>query len=285
MVNYGFEPGSEGKASVSSHGEAKAKPSKAIENILVKDDTISFPSSFLIDLVSSIKSTLHSIKSIGLLSVDKSNDVEFRKYARRSIIQDIKKVDSVLNSLLNYIHISIPIVKTNTIHILLEEILEANETCLKDKSIKVIKKYGKSLPETFLHDEQVKFILSSLFQYAILSTPTGGSIGILTRSIDLPKGEAQDKVISLAERKGIEIVIIFTDHREPFEALGTTTSESKPLPKERVHHLILLLIKELIKKHQGMVGFAIKEKESRTLISLRLPVDRRQIIYYEQMNL
>jgi len=285
MVNYGFEPGNERKASVSPPEETKAKPSKVMDNILVKDETISFPSSFLIDLVSSIKNTLHSIKTIGLLSIDKANDVEFRKHARKSITQDAKKIDSVLNSLLNYVHISTPIVKTNTIHILLEEILEANETCLRNKCIKVIKKYGESLPETFLHDEQVRFILNSILQYAVLSTPTNGSIGFLTRSIDLQKGETQDKVISLAGRKGIEIVILFTDHGEPFEAFEEITPESKPLPKERVHHLILLLIKELIKKYQGMVGFDITGRGSRTLISLRLPVDRRQIVYYEQMNL
>ena len=72
-------------------------------------------SSFLPELIHSIKNTLISIKNISQLSADKFNDVEFRKYSQKSITEDIKKIDSVLNSLLNYIHINTPITKSNTL--------------------------------------------------------------------------------------------------------------------------------------------------------------------------
>jgi len=39
------------------------------------------------------------------------------------------------------------------------------------------KKLEKDLPETSMHDEQVRFILNSVLQYAILSTPPNGTIG------------------------------------------------------------------------------------------------------------
>ena len=217
--------------------------------------------------------------------MDKFNDPEFRKYASKSIAQDIKKIDSVLNSLLNYIQINIPIVKSNTIHILLEEILEANEKCLSDKHIKIIRHFQKDLPETFLHDEEVKFLLNSIIQYALFSTPSNGSIGFLTRTIEAQRTEDEDKVVSLPGRKQIEILVVFTDHSEPFKATDKTPSEGKGAPKDKAPQLIVLLVKEIIKKYKGLIGFDITEKESRTIVSLRLPWDRRQVVYYEQLNL
>jgi len=250
-----------------------------------QEGIISFPASLWVDLISTTKSTLFAIKSISQLSVDKFNDPEFRKYASKSITQDIKKIDSVLNSLLNYIQINIPIVKSNTIHILLEEILEANEKCVSDKHVKIIKHFQKDLPETFLHDEEVKFLLNSIVQYALFSTPPRGSIGFLTRTIEAKGTEDGNKVISLPGREQIDIVVAFTDHGEPFKATDKTPSEGEGGPKDKAPQLIVLLVKEIIKKYKGLIGFDIDEKESRTIVSLRLPLDRRQVVYYEQLNL
>ena len=250
-----------------------------------QEEIISFSASLWIDLISTMKSTLFSVKSISQLSLDKFNDAEFRKYARKSIAQDIKKIDSVLNSLLNYIQISTPIVKSNTIHFLLEKILEVNEKCLSDKHIEITKHFQKDLPETFLHDEEVKFLLNSIVEYALLLTPSHGSIGFLTRTVEAQKIEGEDKIISLHGRNKIDILIAFTDHEEPFKTTDRAPSEGKGIPKEKVSQIILLLIKEIIKKYKGLIGFNIDEKGSQTLVSLRLPVDRRQVIYYDQLNL
>ena len=267
------------------HPSGEAGSHTSIGKVHNPEEIIAFPASLWIELISTTKSTLFSIKSVSQLSVDKFNDPEFRKYARKSIAQDIKKIDSVLNSLLNYIQINTPIVKSNTIHLLLEEILGANETCLSDKHIKIIKHFQKDLPETFLHDEEVKFLLNSIVQYALFSTPPHGSIGFLTRIVEAQRMEGGDKVISLTGRKQIDILVAFTDHEEPFKATDRVPSEGKGVPKDKVHQLILLLIKEVIKKYKGLIGFDIDEKESRTVVSLRLPLDRRQVVYYEQLNL
>ena len=257
----------------------------SVGKIHSQEEIISLPASLWIELISTTKSTLFSVKSVSQLSVDKFNDPEFRKYARKSIAQDIKKIDSVLNSLLNYIQINTPIVKSNTIHLLLEEILGANEKCFSDKHIKIIKHFQKDLPETFLHDEEVKFLLNSIVQYALFSTPPHGSIGFLTRILEAQRVEGGNKVISLTGRKQIAILVAFTDHEEPFKTTDRAPSEGKGVPKDKVHQIILLLIKEIIKKYKGLIGFDINDKESRTVVSLRLPLDRRQVVYYEQLNL
>ena len=58
---------------------------------------------------------------------------------------------------------------------------------LEDKKIKIFKKLEKDLPETVVHDEQLKYILNALLQYAIPSIPPHGSIGFLTKSFEYVK--------------------------------------------------------------------------------------------------
>lgn len=263
----------------------KKQPAPKEPNLQIKEGSVSFTSSFLIEMIQFIKNTLVSISNVNHLSVEKFNDPEFRKYCSKSIYQDIKKIDSVLNTLLNYINVNTPIVKKNTIHIILEEILEANEQQLESKKIKVLKKLERDLPETFIHDEQVRFILNSILQYAILSTPYDGSIGFLTRSIDQKgTGTGEEKVIPLKDRRCIEVLIISTGYKDPFEQLENAP-EGPTVENEKTIGLILQLIRELIQRSQGMIEFEVDEKKTRTLFTLRLPCERRQVVYYEPIRI
>jgi len=115
------------------------------------------------------------------------------------------------------------------------------------------------------------------YKWVALSNTT---LGVLMSAID-----GSIVIISLPGRNKIDILVAFTDHEEPFKTTDRAPSEGKGIPKEKVSQIILLLIKEIIKKYKGLIGFDIDEKGSQTLVSLRLPVDRRQVIYYDQLNL
>jgi nitrogen-specific signal transduction histidine kinase len=257
--------------------------SKSKEKSLSKGENVSLPSSFLIEMAESIKKNLYSIYKISFLSFHKFDDAEFRKYSQKSVMKDVKRIDWLLNLLLNYISVNTPIVKRNTIHITLEKALERNEKILQAKNIRTTKKYDTDLPETFIHDELLRFILNSVLQYAIFSTPSGGSIGILTKSFILQEGPSDGKVLSL-ERKFSEIRVVSSAHKDPFEK-GESLSEALDIKKDDWAHLILLLIKELLQRNEGMIEFQADEKKSRTFISLRLPGERRQVVYYEPIKL
>ncbi len=97
-----------------------------------------------------------------------------------------------------------------------------------------------------------------------------------------PIGE--EKVVTLKERQYVEILIVSTVQREPFEQLKDA-SEILDVKKEQSKNLILRLIKELIQKQQGLIEFEVDENKTRTLMSVRFPVERRQVILYEQVNL
>jgi hypothetical protein len=242
-----------------------------------------FLSSFLIEFVQYLKNSLGSMKALAHLSIDKLDDVEFRKYFYKVLTEDVKKIDSVLNGLLNYININTPIKKANTIHFLLEGILEEYERQLEEKRIRVFKKLEKDLPETVLHDEQLKYILSSVLQFAIFSTPAGGSIGFLTKSFNIQKDAEDRKVFLQKDGKYVEILVVFTGYQKGIEQF-TGPSPIPSIQKEEALNLLLMLVRELIQKNRGVLKFRVNEKRPRTIISLTFPAERRRLVYYPPIN-
>jgi hypothetical protein len=232
---------------------------------------------FLAELVHRIKNPLVSIKTFTQLLRDKFNDGEYRESFYRVVSEDIEKIDVVLNGLLNYIKMNTPLSKTNTVHQILDEVLQRHEASFEQRKIKIFKKFEKDLPETMLHDEQLKYIFHSLIQYILPAIAPNGSIGFLTKSLVHPqesKGE-----VSPSEKEAIEILMIFTGFKRPIDTADTIFGLSS-LEKEETFELELRLIHEILKKHRGTIKFEVSEKKPRTLISLRLPVERRRVVYY-----
>jgi signal transduction histidine kinase len=264
--------------------EAELRPLDSEEKGPRNRNDTSFSSAFLIELVHRIKNTLASLKKFTLISADKFDDKEFRKQSLNGVTEDIKKIDSVLNSLLNYININVPIVKTDTLHLILEGVLETNEKPLQKKNIKIFKKLEKDLPETSMHDEQVRFILNSILQYAILSTPPNGTIGFLIKSLDAQRETLDKKISPKNNGSYIEVDIGFIGNNKSSgqsERVSGTAHDSK----EEAIQLILELVKEIIQKNHGTMTFQVDKKKPRTLITLRLPIERRKVIYFEPITL
>ena len=284
MENDFFKTENDSNSAASFPNKAESEPPKSKEKDPPIEQDPPFLSSFLVELIDSIKNTLISIKNVSQLSTEKFNDLEFRKYSQRSITEDIKNIDSVLNSLLNYININTPIIKSNTISLILEEVLEANEKQIQGKNIKIFKKCEKDLPETFIHDGQVRFILNSILQFAILSTPPEGTIGFLIKSFDFLNGTPGKKISP--ERNGgyIEAAIGFIGGKAPTEQ-SKDIPASSAIQKEETTKLILQLVKEILQKNHGSMTYEVDPKKPRTLITLRFPIERRKVVYYEPISI
>ena len=262
--------------------EAETKPAESMKECLTSQQDSPFMTSFLVELAQCIKNTLASIYQVTLLTVEKVEDVEIRKHSHTQVKEHIKKIDSVLNSLLNFININTPIPKTNTLYTILEEILEANAQPLQEKKIKIIKQCEKDLPETYIHNEQVRFILHSILQYAISSTPPNESIGFLMKSLDLREETGIDKSPTESKRSYVEMTIGF--HGKSWNSLETLSG----LPgnqKEEATDLILKLVREILQKNHGRMMMETNGKKPNTLITLRFPIERRNVVYYAPITL
>jgi hypothetical protein len=259
---------------------------EGMESIKSKLDLLSneqnppFMTSFFIELIQRIKNTLGSIRNYTQISRGKFSDKEFGEYFYRSVTEDIEKIDIVLNGLINYIRLNTPIRKTDTVHHLIEEVLKKHQAKLEEKGIKLFKKFESDLPETIVPDEQLKYILNSVLQYVLGSISPNLSIGLYTRSFFLEKDVGEGSALFKKDGRYIEIAVVFMGYKKPAEKQAGATT----LQKEEPLDLILRFVKEVVQRNQGMMKIEGDEKKGKTFISLRFPVERRKVVYYQSMN-
>jgi hypothetical protein len=99
----------------------------------------------------------------------------------------------------------------------------------------------------------------------------------------MPKDTSNEKKFIQKDGRYIEILIVFTGYKKPVEQFGTVLG-IPAVQKEEAIELELRLIKEIIQKNRGMMKFEVNEKKPRTLISLKFPIERRKLIYYQPVN-
>jgi len=243
----------------------------------------------LIELIHLVKSTFGSIDNLVLISRDKFSDKEFGDYFSRSITEDAKRIDLLLDGILDYIKLSAIIPKTNTVHTLIEELLKKNQVRLEEKNIRLFKKFEKELPETAAPEDQLRYILNTILHYAITIIPANGSIGFLTKSSMPQRGVSEEQVLFKKDDNYVEILIQFTGHGMQMEEFQKApqiqmNQRKKLMNFESVLDLELRLVEDIVKRNRGMFKLEVDEKKSRTSILLRFPVERRKGVFYQPVN-
>jgi hypothetical protein len=142
------------------------------------------------------------------------------------------------------------------------------------------KQYEENIPETSLHDEQLRFILNSILQYAIPSIPPQGNIGFLTRSLEAQEVQNGGKSPLQKDGKYIEILVGFTCYKNGTEPLDGIL-ENPASPQNEKDDFILRLVEEIIKMNRGTMRIRVDPEKPITLISLILPVERRKKVQYQ----
>ena len=268
-----IESEKKGHPSDSFQKKEEGKPKESIKEGLQNEPSPSFMDSFLVEMAHSIKNALASLDHATVLTMDKYDDVEIRKRSRSQVKEEIKKIDSVLNTLLSFINVNTPIIKTSTLYVILEEILEASNKQLRRKNIKTYKKYENDPPDTFIHPEQVRFILHSALQYAILSTPPDEVIGFLMKSSDPNNGAGAEKPSPGNNRRYAEVMIGF-DEDGKSGSKSEILSETPSNRNKGMAGLILRLAKDVLERNHGMM--IETRKRSETILTLRFPIERRK---------
>ncbi len=249
-------------------------------DFLSKEQNAPFTTSFFIVLIQRVKNTLGSIRNYTQLSRDKFSDREFGEYFYRAVTEDIEKIDMVLNGLINYIKLNNPIRKTDTVHHLIEEELKKNQAKFEGKGIKLFKKFEKGLPETIVPDEQLRYILGSVLEFALANISPNLSMALYTRSFVLEKEMGESPEFLRKDGRYIEISVGFMGYKKPTEqGAGTTT-----LQKEEPLDLLLRFVREVVQRNRGTMRIEADEKKLKTFISLRFPVERRKVVYYQSVN-
>ncbi len=223
------------------------------------------------ELLSHTKVHLAAMKAFASFARDKFQDAELGKRYQKALLEHIAKTMYLLNSYTDYLYLSNPPRKTNTIHTLIEEAFTQHNAGLKGREIVIVnKQLERDLPETTVPEVQLRFIFESLMKYITQSIPSHGSLGLLTRLIDTH--EWDENAYSQLKRDGkcIEILFVFSHQakesdRSPFTRMGEGME------------LVLFLAKEVIQKNKGEMKIRPSGNHEMTFISLMLPVERRTV--------
>lgn len=275
-----FKIENDSKSSESSSVKDGIDSSKSKLDSLTNERNAPFLSPFFIELIQRIKNSLGSIKNYTQISRGKFSDREFGEYYYRAVTEDIEKMEMVLNGLIDYIKLHTPIRRMNTVHNIVEEVLKKHHVKLEEKRIKLLKRFEKNLPETTVPDEQLKYVLGSLLQYAMVLTPPRWNMVLSTKSLMLEKETGEAEGLFKRDAKYIEISVFFAVHQRRTEpASGMAT-----LQKEEASDVLLRFVKEVVRRNHGTMKMGADEKRTKSFISLRFPVERRKVVYYQSVN-
>jgi len=235
---------------------------------------------YFVELFNRIKASLSAMQAFAFLSRENFKDRELGEHFYKIVNEDIAKTISLINCFNDYINFSTPMVKRDTVNTLVEETIKKNEGQFEEKRIKIIKKqFEKDLPETILPDEQLRYILNSVIQYALLSTPPGGSIGFLTRFLDTETVKGKEWGQLQKDGRYLEVLVVSAGYEKSDEEAGVVPGMASP-HQEEAAELILKLAREIIEKNKGMMRYKVYEDKPMTFISLVLPVERRSVVHY-----
>jgi hypothetical protein len=225
---------------------------------------------FFFKLANSIKTNLGVIQTLAELSQGKFKDQEFENNFIETVNEYIHGTNSGLDCFFDYLKIRSPIRKKNTVHTILEEILDGNEKKFRDRKIQIVKKqFEKDLPETSVPDDHLRYILNWVVQYTSSSISSNGNIGFLTRSLDFKEVKDDSQSFPKRDRKYIEVIIFFMAREEVNEAPETKLG-TKAFVRE--NDFIFPLVEEIIRMNRGIIKVKVDHKKHWTQISLFLPV-------------
>jgi hypothetical protein len=252
-----------------------------------RDTSLLFP--IFIELIHLVKSTFKFINNLAQISRGKFSDKEFGDYFSRTVAEDTNKIDLLLECILDYIKVSTPLRRVDTVHAFIEELLKKKQGQLEEKNIRLFKKFERDLPETAVTEEQLRYVLNAILQYAIAQIPVNGSIGFFTRSFFLQNGMGEEEASLKKDERYVEISILFTGSKKTIERIETVPQIAGDHGEllsnlELVFDLELRLVDEIVKRSQGVMSIETDAKMPKTTITLRFPVERRKVAYHQPMS-
>jgi hypothetical protein len=111
-----------------------------------------------------------------------------------------------------------------------------------------------------------------------------GAVQLFTRSVNIQNGNGDEKTTPTKEggKTHVEIMVALMGNKEP---LRKPDGPTVPAKGEETSNIIMLLIKDLVERYQGLVGFEIIAKELLTVISVRLPIRPNLVVAGEPITM
>ena len=119
-------------------------------------------------LAHEIKNPLVVISTFAHLLPDKYEDPEFRQEFSRLVNQDVRRINALLENLLDFAQLSSPQSSLQDLNAVLEDFLEKQGKASGQADRKIVTDLGKPLPPIFFDKTHLNFVLRNLVEHVLL---------------------------------------------------------------------------------------------------------------------
>ena len=213
-------------------------------------------------LAHEIKNPLVAISTFAHLLPEKYEDPEFRQDFSRLVNQDVKRINELLENLLEFTQFSAPRVTSIDLNSILGEVLKQQEKVLRRRGGNIETELGEGLPFVCFDENQLSFVLRNLLENAFSkmnqNTPLHLSTGY---SREEGAGGTQDSVD----------LKVWYHGQEGFLRAIQKAPTSEAEPDFQNLSLALLLIRKVMARNRGKTKVR-REGDAGMVIRLRFPI-------------
>jgi len=153
---------------------------REIEKSLHRADKLAALGTLASSVAHEIRNPLVSIKTFTQLAPRKFNNREFLDMFQTIIPEELQRMETILNQLLNFGRSSQPEFQSINVEEIIDSILTLMNMELSKSNIKVVKLYNKDIPQIIADGEQLKQVFMNIVLNAIQAMPEGGNLKIAT---------------------------------------------------------------------------------------------------------
>ena len=213
-------------------------------------------------LAHEIKNPLVAISTFAHLLPEKYEDPEFRQDFSRLVNQDVRRINELLENLLEFTQFSAPRITPNDLNFILGEVLKQQEKVFHQRGGEIKTELGDGLPFVYFDESHLGFVLRNLLENALSkmnpNTPLHLSTGY---SRDEGMGGAQEFVDLKVSYHG----------QEGFLRAIQRARTSEAEPDFQNLSLALLLIRKVMARNRGKTQVR-REGDAGMIIRLRFPI-------------
>ncbi len=233
-----------------------------------------------VELLHHLRTFLVQLKGLIRLSEGRFIDKRFGEFFCGSLHRHLDTIEVLMKEYLDYIRVSTPIEKRDTVHHLIEDVLKKYQGLLEEKGIKLFKRFEPDLPETTVPEDPLRFVLNSLLWYALTWIAPIASMGFLTKVQPLRiETTTKEETPLRTERQDIEMMFVLSGHKDPLRSSGTPVEIPVP-QREGIAGFMLRLIEEIDRNNGGESKIQSDPKKAWISFSLTFPRERRRKTYY-----
>ncbi len=85
------------------------------------------------------KNRLDAIKASARMLQTRTEDGRIAEFFSQTIDSDVDKTDAFIRGLINYVRVSTPVKKTNSVQTLIEKVLKKHQSALEQKKVKIFR--------------------------------------------------------------------------------------------------------------------------------------------------